>query len=326
MDQPRRYNVERSCLRCHERKVKCDKKSPCNKCVRLNLPCNYPGPSKAKRRAPRSAETDVAARLEQLERAITSLAEGPTPGQAAIKTSDPGSQSSREASNVLSAQNPRASAHGSSSAQHGFLGGDGAYMDDPLLSRVMEKEKELQYAIGSPVSGSGILGKQARLKADGMLLNPLLTQVDIRSLLPNRWQATLLWETFLHRVDPVIKLLHTPTTKPRIFAAISRPESVPPDTLCLLFAIFYSATTALCSDAPGNETTREDLSRYQQGLQLAMFHSSFLDTPTLTSLQAMSIYLVSIIHTTLRVCFTYLHRRCVCDATTAAELASTSVD
>jgi hypothetical protein len=74
--------------------------------------------------------------------------------------------------------------------------------------------------------------------------------------------------------------------------AINRPDAVRPDVQCLLFAIFFAATTTLVSDDPTNEETREDLRRYQQGLELAMHNSSFLDSPTVTSLQAMAIYLV----------------------------------
>ncbi|KAJ6145720.1 C6 transcription factor [Penicillium chermesinum] len=281
MDEPRRYNVERSCLRCHERKVRCDKRSPCSKCVRLNLPCHYPGLRIEKRRPPRSADADVVARLEQLERAITSLAAGPSLGNIPKNAEAPVRETALDSESSLP----------SSSAQHGFLGKDGTYMDEPLLARVLEKEKELQSAIGSPRTGSGILGKWPRLKADGILVNPLITQVDIRGLLPGRWQATILWETFLHRVDPVLKILHIPSVKPRVFAAINRPDTVSSDIHCLLFAICYSASTVLCSDNPENEAAREDLSKYQQGLQLGIFHSSFLDAPTLTSLQAMAIYL-----------------------------------
>lgn len=328
MNQPRRYNVERSCLRCHERKVRCDKRSPCSKCVRLNVPCQYPGPERVKRRAPKTADTDVVTRLEQLERAITSLAEGPSPAQSVTKNVASNSQSSRETSAASSSRNTRAAAAESSSAQHGFLVGNGAYMDEPFLSRVVEKEKELQSAIGSPRTGSGIPGKQPRLKADGILLNPLITHNDVKTLLPSRWQATTLWDTYLQRIDPVLKLLHIPTYKARIFAAISRPDSAPADVHCLLFAIFYSATTALCSDNPGNETAKEDLSRYQVGLQLSIFQASFLDAPTLFSIQAMATYLVSAIP---RIqpdsCFfiNWRNKRCACAVIIVVELDSTFV-
>ena len=62
----RRYNVERSCLRCHERKVRCDRALPCLKCVQAKASCRFPGPGRIKRRSQRPM---AAPRLDMLERA-----------------------------------------------------------------------------------------------------------------------------------------------------------------------------------------------------------------------------------------------------------------
>lgn len=286
-DHIRRYNVERSCLRCHERKVRCDKGSPCNKCVRLGVPCQYPGPRRGKRRPPKTTVTDVVTRLEQLERSITTLGR---PGPSQQNTSPdiesrPPALKENNASTICTLTEARPS-------QHGILVNDGSYIDEPLLSRVLEKEKELQSAIGSPSIDNTAPRRFPPLKIDGIITNPHLISMDLKALQPDQWQLTTLWHTFVSRVDPVVKVIHLPTTITRIFAAISRPESQKPDVHCLLFAIFFGATTARCSDEPENEQLRVDLRRYQQGLELAMHHSNFLDYPTLTSLQAMAIYLV----------------------------------
>ncbi|KAJ5082514.1 hypothetical protein N7532_011557 [Penicillium argentinense] len=297
MESFRRYNVERSCLRCHERKVRCDKGSPCNKCVRLGEVCEYPGPRRVKRRPPKTKVTDVVARLEQLERSIATLAGNSSavqtrrqqpqqPLPSAGPTSVPTAAQRNDIGTASSHRSPR-----ESQPNHGFLVKDGAYIDEPFLSRVLEKEQELQSAMGTPSTESGGSGKPSPLKVDGIITNPLLTEVDFKALCPDRYQATLLWQTFLSRVEPVIKVLHIPTTQPRIFAAINRPESVRPDVHCLLFAVFFGATTAMLSDDPMNELVRADLRRYQQGIELSIYNSSFLDSPTLSSLQAMSIYL-----------------------------------
>lgn len=39
-----------SCLRCFERKVKCDKNHPCNNCVKSNVECNFRIPSAPRRK------------------------------------------------------------------------------------------------------------------------------------------------------------------------------------------------------------------------------------------------------------------------------------
>lgn len=289
-DHIRRYNVERSCLRCHERKVRCDKGSPCNKCVRLGVTCQYPGPRRAKRRPPKTTVTDVVTRLEQLERSIATLANSPVSNQA-TQIHNAGS------SNTTSSHNNLPPSHTTSTGQptnHGFLvRGGGCYIDEPLLSRVLEKEKELQSALGSPSNEGNAPRKPPPLKVDGIITNPQLVNMELKSLQPDQWQATVLWHIFVTRVDPVLKVVHIPTTVTRVFGAISRPDSQGSDVHCLLFAIFFAATTARCSDEPANQQLRADLRRYQLGLELAMHHSSFLDSPTVTSLQALAIYLVS---------------------------------
>jgi Fungal Zn(2)-Cys(6) binuclear cluster domain len=39
-----------SCLRCFERKVKCDKNHPCNNCVKSNVDCHFRIPSAPRRK------------------------------------------------------------------------------------------------------------------------------------------------------------------------------------------------------------------------------------------------------------------------------------
>ncbi|KAJ5158380.1 Transcription factor [Penicillium coprophilum] len=172
----------------------------------------------------------------------------------------------------------------------GFLGKDGRYINEPLLSRVLEKEQELQSAIGSPISASSPR-RGPLLKADGLFSNPFLNQIDARDLFPSRWQAVSLWEIFISRVDPLIKVIHVPTAQSSIFAAISRPESARADVRALLYAIYFGATTTLLSEDTQNEVLLANLRRYQQGLELSLYQSEFLDAPTITSLQAVVIYL-----------------------------------
>lgn len=146
----RRYNVKRSCIRCHERKVKCESdrgsESPCNKCRRLNVPCEYPGLKRVKRRAPKTTtSTELVARLEQLERSITSIT-----GQStqSLPPSTNYAQSGRSANTSLGPESSRESSavvqSRQTTTQPGFLAKNGTYVDEPFLSRVLEKEHELQ--------------------------------------------------------------------------------------------------------------------------------------------------------------------------------------
>ena len=45
-----------SCLRCFERKVKCDKTHPCANCVKSNVDCHFRIPSAPRRKKKRGTE------------------------------------------------------------------------------------------------------------------------------------------------------------------------------------------------------------------------------------------------------------------------------
>ena len=130
----RRYNVERSCIRCHQRKVRCNKANPCVTCVRAKVPCRYPGPERTKRRSQTNTLVKVGHRLDVRERPVTGIshAENPTVDQADIGP---------EFATLTPA---RLVAGKSSDADHsgGFLLKDGSstrYINEFTFSRVLDK-------------------------------------------------------------------------------------------------------------------------------------------------------------------------------------------
>jgi hypothetical protein len=56
-----------ACVRCSERKVKCDKQSPCTTCVRHKIQCIYRTPKPSRRRRARYKETLIDERLKHYE-------------------------------------------------------------------------------------------------------------------------------------------------------------------------------------------------------------------------------------------------------------------
>ena len=290
MDRPGRYNVERSCLRCHQRKVRCDKRSPCGSCVRANTACQYPGPNRVKRRAPKVTQTDVMARLESLERSIAALLGDRSlhVDREANSTNAPAPAAESPSSNAMSPTDTTTD----QSAHDGLLVDDGRYINEQLLSRVLENEKDLRSATNTPRSDAISVRRPPTLKAEGLLINRFVEVGDLQALHPGQWQATQLWQDFLIYIDPVIKLLHVPSMQPRIFAAINRPQDAPADLHALLFAIYLGAATRMLAEDPTKEQKLLEACQYQKGLELALCYSNFLESPTLTSLQAISIYQV----------------------------------
>lgn len=65
--------IERSCLLCHQRKIRCNKRSPCSNCARADVLCCYPGLERPGRRPPKHTIAEVVARVTRLERTITAI-------------------------------------------------------------------------------------------------------------------------------------------------------------------------------------------------------------------------------------------------------------
>lgn len=132
---------------------------------------------------------------------------------------------------------------------------------------------------------------------DGLISNPLLSTTDVSSGFPSRRQATQLWQIYLNNVDPLIKILHIPTTKPVIFAAINDPKQAPPDVIALLFSIFFAAVASSGSPEAHiilGHDRQSALRTYKRGLEISLHMASFLDSPTIRALQAMALYQVNI--------------------------------
>lgn len=131
----KRRKTERSCLLCHERKIRCDKKTPCSNCVRGDILCCYPGTERPSRRPPKSTVAEVAARVTRLERTITAISNNSFHTQSRnVETSSAVKSPSAEA-DVSETQSV-------ADSPEEMLVRDGystRYINEVLLSRVLEE-------------------------------------------------------------------------------------------------------------------------------------------------------------------------------------------
>lgn len=130
----RSNRIERSCLRCHQRKVRCDKKSPCASCTRIGVPCLYPGPDSTFRRPNKTTISDVSERLARLERTVQALAHD--------FQSHNGNDQSTVTTGVSPNQLSPAEESTAGESSNGVLingGYSSRYFNETLLSRVLEE-------------------------------------------------------------------------------------------------------------------------------------------------------------------------------------------
>lgn len=121
--------VERSCILCHRRKIRCDKKSPCATCTRTGVLCCYPASEQPVRRPRKSTIADVAERLVRLERTLVAISssdsntEAETPGEGTTHSVNDGGGENVSVTEEFLLQN----------------GDTSRYINDLLISRVLEE-------------------------------------------------------------------------------------------------------------------------------------------------------------------------------------------
>lgn len=170
------------------------------------------------------------------------------------------------------------------------------YEDQPTYSLFFIQEQELKTYWGSPKEESIQAVQVPSFNVGALFSGSNQSAADTRNYHPTRFQATQLWQAFVNNVDPVIKILHIPTTQATIFAAINNPLNVDDDITALMFSIYFAGTASLSAGHAAQalgQSKNNVLSTYKQGLEQALARANILETPTIKSLQAMIIYLVS---------------------------------
>jgi hypothetical protein len=126
-----RSRIERSCILCYRRKVKCNKQLPCSTCTRSGVLCCYPPGEKHEPRKSRTTISDIINRLGQLERTIV-----------AISSSDDQPRNHGGAQPVVEPPSPGQDSETATVSREGMLldnGYSSRYVNDVLLSRVLEE-------------------------------------------------------------------------------------------------------------------------------------------------------------------------------------------
>ncbi|KAK7756072.1 hypothetical protein SLS62_002015 [Diatrype stigma] len=281
-----RKKLERSCLACHRRKVRCSKELPCSTCVKNHVACSYP-PAGRKRRAPnpKTRITDIATRVSQLERTLVSSSRASEPPPRATT-------SSRDTSRVAEAPYTPYS-----QTQDGYEVNKEAlvenqYYNEDLLSRVIEQERDIHSALATPRNNPP---KLRPFNPMGILSNPLNFTGELAALHPPKQAAMQLWRVFVQNVGPAVHVFHTPTTEINVYSVIHDATKAHPDTLALVFSIYFTAAITLEPEEAEKLLGRDKesgLMMLKTGVEQAFAEADFLSHTSTTLLQALAIYLV----------------------------------
>ncbi|KAJ5691527.1 hypothetical protein N7488_012262 [Penicillium malachiteum] len=282
----------RSCLGCHQRKVRCDRGVPCKNCSRYNISYTYP------RRESEGKVTPLQRISDRLERLENIISEAKISGSSNVQTEAQDDGSQKKSGSTQSSHEPWE-----------LLLNDGQaiqYVNNSNIKDLLQDEERIQVA-QTPHLGQVHLGKETLSSAYTTPCQkyPLPdTASDILEFYPAPELALPLWAKYVHAVDPVLKILHIPTAQSAVIATILNSKCAGRSMIALTYAIYFAALTALEDGA--EEITlplgkKEILKRYRLPLERLLLNTDVMNSPDMTSLQALAIFITCLrVHETGR--------------------------
>jgi Fungal specific transcription factor domain/Fungal Zn(2)-Cys(6) binuclear cluster domain len=321
-----------SCVRCFDRKVKCNKQIPCTACTKTGVECVFRQPAPPRRRKKRTQEELLLARLRKCEDLLKS--HGLSPDSVSDQSTDAIHEPNRDEAD----HETKPDSGAISGAMPGALGGALSHQSSSITTKDNGIVSRLTGSVGGNTRGLGklfveqgrskffesnlYLGLDEELHANDDLLQPSSadesestarefanapqsidfmlgispTNTGLKSLHPLPEQIYKLWQVYLDNVNPLSKIIHQPTLQSAIFDASFNLDKVGRGLEALMFAIYAAATYTL-TEKECAEMLHEDktnlLARYRLGLRKALVQANFLATSEIAVLQAFTIYLMS---------------------------------
>ncbi|KAL1875312.1 hypothetical protein VTK73DRAFT_10149 [Phialemonium thermophilum] len=145
-------------------------------------------------------------------------------------------------------------------------------------------------------STSGSLDQEQCATAhQSFILGYKSADVDLRPLHPLPSQIPFMWQVYLENVDPLVKILHTPSMNKLIREIRNNLDNLNPSTEALMFSIYYAAITSMDAEEVKLNFGAERhalLKQYRFALEQALAKANFLTDADLTVCQAFLIFLV----------------------------------
>ncbi|KAM5485537.1 hypothetical protein McanCB56680_001837 [Microsporum canis] len=298
-----------ACVLCQQRKVECDRQSPCSGCRKYEVNCIYRAPPAPKRRKRRSPEDTLLARLRKYEELLTGLGVDVNKIDE-YKPNSPSAVSETPGPSYTPGNNYRAEPPGEETELNNQFGrmiiGDGKsqLLENSLWvnlsSEISDPETILDSACDTAnSSGDTFPPTEGSPRSDGdefILFGSLGGSVSLRTLHPDTVQIFKLWQIYIDNMDPVTKLCHKPTVQQQILDASSDLDNIPKPVEALMFGIYTCAVASLREEdciARLGESREALLRRFHLGAKRALIKADFLNSSDLTVYRAFLLYLLS---------------------------------
>ncbi|VUC29234.1 unnamed protein product [Clonostachys rosea] len=284
-----------ACSTCARRKIKCDKTDPCSNCSKARAQCLYeehPPPRPRKR----AADEDLIARLGAYEDLLRennidfshfshSWIPSELQGKLKYSISESESPNSTPGTNNLATSK-----------------------DPQLINRPAEWERNFcrhdQETLRIMISKLKFPPTRYLHYPEAPCLYPIPPLHTIMSgggstsykLHPEPRHIYRLWQQFVEAVNPLIKIVHVPTTQQQILEASWDVENISPPLAALMFSIYSLAVISLSSaqcQATYGEERPTLITRYRVAALSALIAADFLTTKDLQLLTAFALFLLT---------------------------------
>lgn len=297
--QPSKPQRVLACVRCQQRKVKCDRRFPCANCNTSRAQCVPATLTPRGRRRRRFPERELLERLRKYEDLLrqNNIKFEPLHKDPAGEKESPNTQGGDESDD----EQPEA------------VGADRSSPLATVKSERVYEAKDFWHALNSgfrdPNNDSDsshddvpeVAVKKGWVQLfgdnDHLLFGSPNTNVDLSTLHPEPVQIFRLWQIYLDNVNPLLKVTHTPSLQGCIIEAASNVTNISPTLEALMFSIYCMAVLSLVVDdcqAIFGSSKEDLLTRFQFGCQQALLNCGFLRSSDRDCLTALYLYLVSV--------------------------------
>ncbi|KAK9452808.1 hypothetical protein V1511DRAFT_463815 [Dipodascopsis uninucleata] len=286
-----------SCVLCQRRKVRCDKNSPCSRCEKAGIECVY-NPvlhrGRPKRKSPQSV---LVSRLRYYEERLRNLGETIEPLHFHITTS----QTEKTAENDGQYESDQPEIHEANVRRsRGKIITEGErsrYLDNNLWVTVGEELSDTADLLKDASSAKKLNPGASLIPDEGeLILGDIAHGSNLTALHPKPAMMMKLWQIFLNNIQPLTKIVHSPTTQQQIIGSSDNLANVSKSLEALMFAIYscavYSLSETDCESQLG-ESKSVLLASFQAGTCRSLINACFLRSTDLVVLQALLLFLLS---------------------------------
>ncbi|PQE16872.1 C6 transcription factor protein [Rutstroemia sp. NJR-2017a BBW] len=271
-----------SCLGCRQRKVKCDRRTPCSNCKKAAKECSFIAPVRGKRKRTKSSKEGLRAKLKRYEEMLKTYGAKVEPSEQ-----DDSSDEELQPDADVDMNDVTHSDEKAQSSKH--LLSDFDQFQHPQE----EEETPVEYTNGRN-STSLLVDTPGD---DSLILGTYPNMGDLTALHPPMNILKKMWQIYLDRIDAAAKLLHLPTFWSQLTGAIREPHDTPKSLEAIIFSFYLVVYRSLeedeCLSLLGEQKSTI-FPRYKLAAHQALIKANFLNTSSLMTLQAFLLYLMGV--------------------------------